>query len=145
MIMNITVTLLETINDKQKLRDEFIQLYQEAGWLDLAGDLDKLDWIDRLLEGSYCFVAAFHRDRMIGMGRSISDGVSDAYIQDVTVLKSYRGRGIGSRIMRNIISHLKQNGIDWIGLIAEPGSGSLYRKLGFSEMTGNIPMLLDRT
>ena len=44
--MNITIHSLETIDGKQDLQDDFIQLYREAGWLDLAGDLEKLAWID---------------------------------------------------------------------------------------------------
>jgi len=57
---------------------------------------------------------------MIGMGRSLSDLTSDAYIQDVVVLQAYRGRGIGKKIIEKLITGLKDHGVDWIGLIGDP-------------------------
>jgi spermidine synthase len=75
------------------------------------------------------------------MGRSISDGVSDAYIQDVTVSKPFRGKGIGSQLVTKILEKLEKDGIEWIGLIAERGSARFYQPLGFTEMSNSTPML----
>lgn len=117
------------------------QLYREAGWWE--DDYSAEDFIPGVLSKSFCFAGAFLPDgTMIGMGRAIADTVSDAYIQDVTVLKQYRKNGIGSMLIRHIIEHLQQHGIDWIGLIGEPGTKKFYERLGFSEMTGFIPMKL---
>ena len=80
---------------------------------------------------------------MVGMGRSVSDGASDAYVQDVTVLKEFRGAGIGEKIVRMILNDLKKRGIDWIGLIAEPGTETFFRRLGFSVMAGHKPLKLE--
>jgi len=52
------------------------------------------------------------------MGRAISDGISDAYIQDVTVLSEFRGQGIGTGIVQEILKQLRDDGLQWIGLIA---------------------------
>ncbi len=125
-------------------RDAVKKLYQDAGWW-RAGDetADGCSWIDTLVRQSFCFAAAFRGGEMIGMGRAVSDGVSDAYIQDVVVLKNHRRSGIGERIIREIIAFLRQRRIGWIGLIAEPGTQSFYQKLGFSAMPGYTPMLLD--
>ena len=71
--------------------------------------------------------------RLIGMGRAISDGVSDAFIQDVAVTKAFRRRGIGGEIVRQIAAVLQERGVDWIGLVGEPGTESFYRNLGFEE------------
>ncbi len=121
-------------------RDEVTRLYMEADWWkpDYSKDLS---FIDRIIADSFCFVGAFYRGRMIGMGRSISDGVSDAYIQDVTVLKEFRGQEIGKKILAEIIRCLRSYHIDWIGLIAEPGTRSLYEGLGFVELENYTPML----
>jgi GNAT superfamily N-acetyltransferase len=78
------------------------------------------------------------------MGRSISDGVSDAYIQDVTVLPEFRGKGIGRRIILYILDCLRERRIEWIGLIAEPGHGQFYRELGFTALEGFTPMIWSR-
>jgi spermidine synthase len=76
------------------------------------------------------------------MGRAISDGVSDAYIQDLTVLADQRNQGIGGMILRALVARLHADGLFWIGLIAEPGSASFYLREGFRERVGWVPMLL---
>ena len=78
------------------------------------------------------------------MGRAVSDGVSDAYIQDVVVLKKFRRAGIGNRIIEKIIECLRSRRIGWIGLIAEPGTQPFYQRLGFAAMAGYTPMLLEK-
>ena len=80
-------------------------------------------------------------DEIIGVGRAISDGASDSYLQDITVKKSYRGKGIGSRIIDLLVEHLNRDGLKWIGLIAERGSHGFYDRLGFNKMPNSIPML----
>ena len=46
-------------------------------------------------------------------------------------------------IIRHIIGYLREQNIDWIGLIGEPGTGSFYNKLGFKELKNFIPMKLE--
>jgi spermidine synthase len=77
---------------------------------------------------------------MIGMGRCLSDGVSDAYIQDVVVLDEYRRRGIGREIVSTLARHCKERGLVWIGLVAEPGTGHFYEALGFRLLERYEPM-----
>jgi spermidine synthase len=80
-------------------------------------------------------------NKVVGMGRAISDGVSDAYIQDVMVSKIYRHQGIATQITILLIEKLEADGIGWIGLIAEKGSAGFYRRLGFTPMANSTPML----
>ena len=55
------------------------------------------------------------------MGRAISDGISDAYIQDLTVRHDCRNRGIGKMILKALLERLHADGIAWIGLICRTG------------------------
>ncbi|MBN2400123.1 MAG: GNAT family N-acetyltransferase [Candidatus Aminicenantes bacterium] len=127
-------------------RDAVKRLYQDAGWWQ-PGDESRngCTWIDTLVKQSFCFAGAFCGAELIGMGRALSDGISDAYIQDVVVLKKYRRAGIGRRIIEKIIHFLQARRIGWIGLIAEPGTQTFYRELGFSPLEGYTPMKLDKT
>ena len=119
---------------------EFIELYKDAGWWKDAYDADT-SFIQQLVTNSHLFAAAFKDDdTMVGMGRAISDGCSDAYIQDVVVLREFRENGIGGKIISTITNKLTEQGIDWIGLIGEPGTESFYTKLGFSTLKDHIPM-----
>jgi ribosomal protein S18 acetylase RimI-like enzyme len=124
-------------------RDSVKKLYQQAGWWNGDDDSRENDsWIDDLVAGSFCFVGAFAGGEMVGMGRAISDGVSDAYVQDVTVLGEFRGMGLGARIIDEITAFLRGRRIGWIGLIAEPGTQVFYGRRGFTVMDGYSPMLL---
>lgn len=96
--------------------------------------------IDRVIQGSHCYVTARDNDEIIGLGRALSDGVGDAYIHDVIVVESHRRQGIGQRIVNMLVERLEQDGITWIGLIAEKGSPPLYRKFGFAPLEGSVPM-----
>ena len=116
-------------------------LYRAQGWRQ-ASDDDSPQWIRKLVAGSHCFVVALEGEEIVGMGRAISDRVSDAYIQDLTVRSNRRNQGIGGRILRTILERLHNDGLRWIGLIAEPGSSNLYLHAGFREMPAAVPMLL---
>jgi aralkylamine N-acetyltransferase len=119
--------------------DQLITLYQEAGWW--SSEIDTSDVLKGIISGSHGFCVAVIENKIVGMGRSISDGVSDAYIQDVAVTKSFRRKGIASGIVTELIKKLEADGIGWIGLIAEKGSAEYYRPLGFDPMPNSTPML----
>lgn len=120
--------------------DEIIVLYKAAGWWK---DTYIKSEIPRLIAGSFAFAVTVDQKtgKSIGMGRVLSDGVSDAYIQDVVVLQSYRGQDLGKKIVQTLIDYCISKGIQWIGLIAEPGSNYFYTTLGFKPMEQHIPML----
>ena len=121
------------------------RLYQDAGWWEENDETaDGCAWIDDLVKQSFCFVGAFCGAELIGMGRAVSDGVSDAYIQDVVVFKKFRRAGIGNKIIEKIIQFLQLRRIGWIALIAEPGTQQFYMRLGFIPMAGYSPMLLKK-
>jgi ribosomal protein S18 acetylase RimI-like enzyme len=124
-------------------RDQVVSLYKQAGWWDSSKDSDT-SFIDKMIEKTHIFAAAFDGKKMVGMGRAISEGVTDAYIQDVTVLKEYRSRGIGSELIKMIVSKLREQKIGWIGLICEPGAEKFYNDLGFEIMKGYTPYIYKR-
>jgi ribosomal protein S18 acetylase RimI-like enzyme len=77
----------------------------------------------------------------VGMGRVISDGVSDGYIQDLVVLPDYREKGIGTKILSILVKKSVESGISWLGLIAEPGTENFYLPSGFYPMKGYTPLI----
>jgi len=118
---------------------QIIALYRQVGWWpDEAAD-DPAH-VRRLIAGSHCFLIASQTGRLVGMGRAISDRASDAYIQDVAVAADHRGQGLGTRIVAGLLERLRQNGIGWVGVIAESNSAPFYRRFGFSAMAGGTPM-----
>lgn len=118
---------------------DLFQLYCQAGWMN-PSEVDDIGILQKIVQNSALFAAAFDGEKMIGMGRALSDLVSDAYIQDVTVLEPYRKMGIGREIVQTLIRELKEKGVDWIGLIAQPGTKNFYTPLGFEPMPGSHPL-----
>ncbi|MDN7023502.1 GNAT family N-acetyltransferase [Methanoculleus sp. FWC-SCC1] len=114
-------------------------LYRAGGWWSEEWDPAALA---ALIRGSFAFAVAIDpaTDRAVGMGRIISDGVSDGYIQDLVVLPEYRGRGIGSKVVSTLLNECTAAGLGWIGLIAEPGTDEFYLPLGFGRLEGYVPM-----
>jgi ribosomal protein S18 acetylase RimI-like enzyme len=127
---NVTSAPTETIVD----------LYRAGGWWH-----EEHAWraaIPQMIRGSFCFLLARESGgRIVGMGRVISDGASDGYIQDVVVLPEFRGRGIGREIIRRLTDRCVAAGLTWIGLVAEPDTQKFYEALGFQSLTGFQPML----
>ena len=122
--------------------EELIDLYKEGEWWKESPS--ERSNLPILVKNSFCFmVARTNEGKIIGMGRVISDGVSDGYIQDVIVSKSYRNKGIGKQLVITLRNYCLNNGLTWIGLIAEPGTTDFYIKLGFREMIGYKPMILN--
>jgi ribosomal protein S18 acetylase RimI-like enzyme len=123
--------------------DDIVNLYEAGGWWK---DSYNKEGVPALITGSFAFAVAIdHTTRKaIGMGRLISDGVSDAYIQDVVVLKEYRNQDVGKRLTQKLIDFCVSKKLLWIGLIAEPGTDSFYKTLGFKPMEHYTPMLYSR-
>ncbi|HJJ99642.1 MAG TPA: GNAT family N-acetyltransferase [Methanocorpusculum sp.] len=101
--------------------------------------------ITPMLHGSFLFLIALDTTtgQAVGMGKIISDGSSDGYIDDVVVLHNYRNRGIGTTIATLLSSLGAALGLSWIGLIAAPGKENIYKRAGFSPMENYTPMNLD--
>ncbi|MBF0100477.1 MAG: GNAT family N-acetyltransferase [Desulfobacterales bacterium] len=118
---------------------QLIDLYCDAGWWK-PGCRNTIH-VQKMIQGSHCFLIAILDHQIIGTGRAISDGGSDAYIQDLTVKQSLRHHDIGTRIVKKIIEHLLQQGIEWIGLIAEKNTQVFYEKIGFYIIDQAVPMI----
>ena len=131
---------IEYLIVKEADRDQIIALYKQAGWWTASDDED-VSFVDGIISSTFKFAIARTEGKIVGMGRAISDGVSDAYIQDVTVDQKYRKKGIGSGIIRLLVKSLKAEKIGWIGLISEPGAENFYNELGFEVMKDHTPYI----
>jgi ribosomal protein S18 acetylase RimI-like enzyme len=118
---------------------EIIDLYKAGGWWKEYYDPSGLK---DLIKGSFAFAVAVDKNlnKAIGMGKDISDGVSDAYIQDLVVLPEFRASGIGKKIAKTLLDFCLSKKILWIGLIAEPDQSGFYSNIGFKTLEKYTPM-----
>jgi ribosomal protein S18 acetylase RimI-like enzyme len=120
--------------------NEIADLYRAGGWWKEEYDPAA---IGSLIRGSFSFAVAVDKKsgKAIGMGRVISDGVSDGYIQDLVVLPDYRKSGIGKELVSALVDRCLQSGITWIALIAEPDTEKFYFPIGCVPMQGYVPRI----
>jgi GNAT superfamily N-acetyltransferase len=121
--------------------EPILRLYEAGGWW--RGHYDP-SHIGPMVRGSYALAVAVDPEtgETVGMGRAISDGASDAYIQDVIVEPAHRGRGIGRRIVDALLGRCRDDGILWVGVVAEPGSVAFWERAGFTPLEGHVAMRL---
>ena len=85
----------------------------------------------KAFEASHTTVFVYYADRLIGFGRTISDGAYQAAVYDCAVLPEYQGKGFGKAIMDNILSRVSHCNVI---LYASPGKEGFYQKHGFRKM-----------
>ena len=86
------------------------------------------------LKTSYYHIAVYEDGKLVGYIDSVSNGVTDAYIQDLIVHPDYQGRGLGTELMNQMITYLKENRIYIISVVFEESLKPFYDRFGFSSM-----------
>jgi len=87
--------------------------------------------VARAIRHSTCF-GAFDGGEQVGFARVISDHATFAYVCDVFVVESHRGRGVGKRLMAAIKSHPDLQDLRrWVLFTRD--AHDLYRQYGFTE------------
>lgn len=113
-------------------------LRQSVGWNRMESAYNDPNMI------SYAHIAAYDGQRLIGYIDSVSNGVTDAYIQDLMVHPDYQGQGIGTELMRQMIELLRFKKIFMISVIYESSLSAFYKKFGFYEMLSGQLQTYDR-
>lgn len=85
----------------------------------------------KVFERSYAVVFLFDDEELIGFGRAISDGICQAAIYNIALDERYQGKGLGKKIIDELIEQVKQCNII---LYTHPKTIEFYEKLGFSKM-----------
>jgi len=106
-----------------------------VNWEDVAGVLERAGLSDRpaseqeaIFKNSYAAVYAFDKDRVVGVGRALSDGICQAALYNIALDEEYRGVGVGRELIRLLTDELKGQNII---LYTHPQTVALYEKLGF--------------
>lgn len=71
--------------------------------------------------------------RQAAFARVVTDYVTFAYLCDVFVLEPYRGRGLGKRLVRELLRHRALRSVPRWTLFTKDAQG-LYRKSGFGHL-----------
>lgn len=104
-------------------------LRRSVGWGDMEAELQNPAMRD------YLRIACYDGERLAGFLAVVSNGVTDAYIQDVMVHPDDQGKGIGTELMNRAIDRLRADHIYMISVIyGGEELRSFYEKFGFYTM-----------
>lgn len=109
--------------------DEYKQLRKDAGWKDIC---DKQ--IQRSIDASDYIATARCNGKIVGMARCLTDNVYIAYVFDVVVASQYQKRGVGKKLMNQIMNHFQEQHdylMQIVLLAVSHETEGFYKKLGF--------------
>lgn len=76
---------------------DILRLYENVGWSMYTEDIEKLI---RALSNSHFVFTAWDKDKIVGLIRTVGDGESIIYIQDILVLSDYQKKRNRVKIIR---------------------------------------------
>jgi GNAT superfamily N-acetyltransferase len=107
---------------------EYRELRSRTGW----GDIDES--IARQSIDAACYTVTLRRQgKLIGLVRVMGDGALYFFLADLIVDSSFRGQGLGDRLMRTVREYFDRSAKPGatIALIPLRGGESFYEKFGF--------------
>ena len=116
---------------------DYHALFETTGWNSYYGVT--VDDLEKVLASSWRTVSAYEHGVMIGFGRLLSDGVMHAMIFDLIVHPDHQRKGIGSEILRRLVTTCESAGIHDIQLFSAEGKAPFYLRHGFSLRPGSAP------
>ena len=88
--------------------------------------------VDRSIENSLAF-GVYENETLVGFARVITDRATFAYLSDVFILESHRGRGLAGWLMEVVLAHPDlQNLRRWT--LATRDAHGLYERFGFTPL-----------
>ncbi|MCE0456308.1 GNAT family N-acetyltransferase [Curtobacterium sp. 20TX0166] len=124
-------TVTTTISDERPDTDELVALYDAVGWTAYTRDPAVLT---AAIAGSHTVLTTRDGDgHLLGLLRTVSDGVTIMYVQDVLVLPSAHRSGIGGALLDAVLQ--RYAGVRQTILLTddEPGQRAFYESCGFVE------------
>lgn len=123
--------------DDLPLASAYAKLFETTGWNKVYQA--SAHELAEALRQSWCTVAAYDANRLVGFGRVLSDGILYAMVYDLIVLPSHQTRGIGSEILARLVQKCTLAGIRDVQLFSAAGKSGFYEKRGFKERPVDAP------
>lgn len=79
---------------------EILSLYQSVGWINYTNNPNMLK---NAYANSLKTLAAYEKEKLLGIIRVVGDGYSIVFIQDIIVSPEYQRHGIGTALLKKIL------------------------------------------
>ena len=109
--------------------EDYNRLRRDANWPEMDPTVSA-----RSLTQTCFTLCVFDDSDLIGMGRVVGDFGLCFFIQDVIVLRTHQGRGVGDAIMRRLMKYISGHAVKdtYVGLMSAVGKESFYHRYGFT-------------
>lgn len=120
--------------------DEIREMMTAAGWGKM---LTPEQTVEIFVRASHCSICTMH-GKIVGIIRSMDDGMWHANIDCLLVSPEYRHRGIGKGLVQQLIKTLKDAGIQTVTVaVNEEKNAPLYEANGFHRVKDGAILQID--
>jgi len=126
-----------TYSENIPAEKDFYSLFLTTGW----NEKYKLNSKELILavQNSWYYISAYDKEKMVGSGRIVCDGVVHALILDLIVHPDFQKKGIGDQILDKLVEKCRQYHIRDIQLFCAKGYSGFYEKRGFKKRPDDAP------
>lgn len=108
--------------------EQLINSYNSVGWSAYTAQPAILN---QAIINSLDVITAWQNQRLIGLIRTVGDGQTILYIQDLLVAPGFQQQGIGTKLMQQVLNKLKNIRQKLLLTENETQTFSFYQKQGF--------------
>ena len=106
-----------------------LALYAAVGWTNYT---QRPEMLRRAFAGSLCTLCAYDGGRIAGLVRAVGDGASVLCVQDLLVLPEYQRRGLGGRLLRELLARYPDVYQTMLLTDDTPEHAAFYEHAGFT-------------
>ena len=114
--------------------DAIINLYNNNGWGNYTEDKELLF---KGIRNSLYVCAAYETGTLVGLIRTVGDGSTIIYIQDILVLDFYKRKGIGTKLINKVLNKYKDVRQICLTTDLTEYQKKFYESCGFKEYIDN--------
>jgi GNAT superfamily N-acetyltransferase len=118
-------------------KDDYFEIFQTTGWNQKG--VWNAEMLYEAIKNSWYIVTVYDDTKLVASGRIVCDGYIQCFICEMIVIPEYQNKGIGKRIITELLDYCKINGIRWIQLACAKGKKGFYEKFGFQERANDAP------
>lgn len=117
---------------KEYNEEEIARLYTAVGW---TAYTDNIRVLREGYKNSMLVLAAYDGDELLGIIRTVGDGATIVFVQDILVFPDKQRQGIGTALLKEILNRYPD--VRQIELATDNTAKTMafYKSMGFSEMS----------